>query len=149
EFVGAGNTYKLTNKTPYTWRGAGVIAADLKNETRNDQQDWIGDLGPGESVSVHFSDGKATKAWSDELRTLWQRPALAGVELEPLVRLAQDQTPINGVTLVGWLDEEVPGLTISPVASQTRFIGFVVARLRYPDAAKPERDHNTRAAIDY
>src|SRR5262249_13659671 len=137
-----GNLYKLTNGTKHALRGAGVIKAYLKNPNdtnRTDQHFWIGDLAPGESVSVNMADGKAAEEWSDELRKLWQRPALAGVKLEPLIQLAQDQTPINGVTLVGWLDEEVPGLTISPVASQTRYIGFVVARLQYPDAANPEK----------
>lgn len=145
-----GNLYKITNHTRYSWLGAGVMKVDLHNGQKHDQEFWIGDLKSGETVSVHLADskGKAADEWCDKLHTLSQRPALAGLDLRPLVHLAQEQIPVNGLALVGWLDEELPGMTIEPVASQARHVNFVVAKLSYGPGAKPLEDSKSRESFE-
>jgi hypothetical protein len=144
----AGNQYKITNNTRYTWRGAGALKLDRRSDRKVHQQSWIGDLAPGQTVTVKLLDGNAAKEWSEQLDELSKRPVLAGLDLAPLVNLAQEQTPVSGVSLVGWLEEELPGLTIEPAASQSRHVGFVIAKLSYGPGAMLEKDANTRAEID-
>lgn len=148
----AGNLYKITNHTRFAWFGAGVMCVDRESDKdgskRVDQRYWIGDLKSGDTVSVHLTKVNATEEWKDQLQKLSQRPALTGLDLLPLVNLAREQMPVKGLVLVGWLDEELPGLTIGPAASQTRFMSFLVAKLSYGPEKLPQRDFNAKADIE-
>ena len=48
------------------------------------------------------------------------------------------------VRLIGWLDEEIPGLEIKPAAPQARRAAMVVAHLRCGFGEDPKPDTNTR-----
>ncbi len=48
------------------------------------------------------------------------------------------------VQLIGWLDEEIPGLEVKPAAPQARRAAMVVANLRHGFGEDPQPDKNTR-----
>jgi hypothetical protein len=48
------------------------------------------------------------------------------------------------VRLIGWLDEEIPGLEVKPAAPQARRAALVMAHLRHGFGEDPKPDINTR-----
>ena len=44
--------------------------------------------------------------------------------------------------MVGWTDQEMPGLVISPNSSQKKFRTMLVANLKYGGLPKPQPDSN-------
>lgn len=146
-----GSRYRITNGSEFTLRGAGVIR---RNGSDQLETAWIGELEPGATADLRFQVQAETK---DSAAQLWasQRDrspltlaatAKGGLGLRPLVKLAeQPQTLEAGdARLVGWLDEEVPGLDVKPAAPQSRRAALVVAHLRYGYGKDPQPDANTR-----
>ncbi|MFC1596792.1 hypothetical protein ACFL5Q_02490 [Planctomycetota bacterium] len=66
--------------------------------------------------------------------------------LRQLVELAEDPRRLGpgDAKLIGWLDEEVPGLEVKPASPQSRRAALVVAHLRYGHGEHPRPDVNTR-----
>jgi len=158
----------VANRTRYTVHGAGLMH---KDEQGNVRTAWLGTLEPGASVEANFKRA----ALSDNGGSLWEaqrnrskrtaREAPEGeLNLRALCELAEATSDVvrqgrGTVTnerlallpgeyrLVGWLDEEVPGLEIKPAAPQSRHAALVVAHLRYGFERDPKPDANTRADV--
>src|SRR4051812_7207759 len=108
----------------------------------------IGDLKPGEEVSLRLEGGNAAEVWDDKINEISQLPALAPLDLLPFFYLVREQIPVGGLAMVGWLNEELPGMTIQPAASQTRYVNFMVAKLSYGRQRDPTMDTNTKVEIE-
>ena len=160
---------RVVNQTQYTVHEAGLIR---KDEQGNVQTAWLGTLEPGASVGPDFRRA----ALSDEGGSLWEaqrnrskrtpsEAAEGELNLRALCELAEATSDVGrqgqgGVAkqrlallpgeyrLVGWLDEEIPGLQIKPAAPQTQRAALVVAHLRYGFEQDLRRDANTRADIE-
>ena len=60
---------------------------------------------------------------------------------------APERLGINETVLVGWTDKLVPGITVTPKASQVVARSVVVAQLQHANLPKPRRDVNSYAAM--
>ncbi|MFO0913191.1 MAG: hypothetical protein U0795_09550 [Pirellulales bacterium] len=72
-------------------------------------------------------------------------PARVGdLDLNPLLQLAAHPSRLRPgqLTLVGWTDQSVGGLQISPAASQRLFRTMIISHLQRGTAADPEPDTN-------
>jgi hypothetical protein len=131
-----------------------LAEANVKERTkrRTFEGRWIGDLLPGQSATTakRMSDLSDKKPFFAE-----QRAREAGqirtprLNLEPMFQLALDPKFIeDGETrLVARVDEVLPGVAITPNASQVRGATLVVVHLDYADPPSPEKDSNTRRDI--
>lgn len=111
---------------------------------------WIGNLMPGQSVSVRWSTLDRKKfAFIDNRKDEAKTEPLGRLNLEPLFRLALDRQNIEKGErrFVARLDEVLPGEKIAPAASQVKGATLVVAHLQYGDLPAPEKDTNTRQDI--
>jgi len=142
---------RLTNGSEFTLKGAGVIR---RNGAGQLETAWIGALEPGEGAEVRFqvraeTDDSAEALWADRRdRSPLTLAAAAKGELgfRQMVELAEDRQGLGpGETrLIGWLDEEVPGLEVKPASAQSRRAALVVAHLGYGYGEDPRPDVNTR-----
>ncbi len=134
--------YRVENKTQHAFRDVGVVR-------RRDgvvQLGWIGRLDAQLSCRVEFrgvAQGESLwEAWKDSLQDAAGNPVpLASQEL---LQLAIDPGRLQegDLRLVGWLDDEVPGLEIHPAASQQSFCNLLVANLQYGPLPAPASDVN-------
>jgi len=142
---------KLTNETGLTLRDAGVVR---KAEDDSLQAAWLGTLQPGAAVPVDFgyqpgSDGGA-ELWPERREgspVTASRVPSGQLTLRDLVELAQDTKDLRPgqVRLIGWLDEEMPGLVIDPSAPQAQRATLLIAHLRYGFQHDPKPDARSRA----
>jgi hypothetical protein len=66
--------------------------------------------------------------------------AHGGISLRSVLDLALDELNDGDLRLVGWTDQQVPGVSIRPRASQETFRTFVLAHLRYRALGEPQGD---------
>lgn len=87
----------------------------------------------------------------DELELIdWSRRARAGeISIGRLLDLAARQLVLaeGDVRLIGWSDQELPGLNCRPKASQSLARLMVLAHLRHAPLPDPQRDANCRADV--
>lgn len=146
--------YELSNGTGLTLRDAGVVRK-MKNDSL--EAAWLGTLQPDAAVPVNFGrqpdSPSGAELWRERRE---QSPVTASrvpsgqLTLRDLVELAQDTTDLRPgqVRLIGWLDEEVPGLEIDPSAPQAQRATLVIAHLRYGFQHDPKPDANCRAEVE-
>lgn len=110
---------------------------------------WIGKLEPGAELEVTFA--KPDDTWSlfdqwNQSRVFSPNLAEADVSLRHLLNVAKDvrQLKAGDVRLVGWTDQDVKGLQITPEAPQSTLRTLVVGHLKHCDALDPISDKNTR-----
>jgi len=160
-----GGGYQLTNQTAFTLHEAGVIR---RNESGDLETAWIGTLTPEQVAIVRFrplpdtvpSEGQGHDAPNLHVGPLWAKerdrsgltaPGAAKGQLNfrQLVELAEDPEELGpgDVKLIGWLDDEIPGLEVKPQSAQSRRAALVVARLRFGFGEDPQPDVNTRQEI--
>ncbi len=137
------DTYELVNRTKLNLKGAAVL--------NRKGGGWLGDLGSGATRTVTLSSrapsGMADAAtaasgdWfaereQDSITARARRDEVLKARL--LVRLAENpDTLADGeLRLVAWTPDELPGMEISPRASQSRYANVVVAHLRYDGPLK-------------
>ncbi|MCC9605239.1 hypothetical protein LOC68_23955 [Blastopirellula sp. JC732] len=114
---------------------------------------WIGDLGPKQSKTIRFEP--MTDPWS--VCEEWNQSKVfsphigkdAEVSLRKLLNVAKDVRHLRAgdVRLIGWTDEDVPGVTITPEAPQSDLRTLVLAHLQYAPLPDPESDVNTRRIL--
>lgn len=112
---------------------------------------WIGGLDPGEASSVAFarliapSGDEAPFAEERRQADLESRRDEEPLDLDPLLRLAFDAERFEPGErrVVAVIDQVLPGLTITPAASQRRGATVLVAHLRYGPLPQMGRDVNT------
>ena len=110
---------------------------------------WIGTLEPEATQEVTFT--KAQNEW--ELFGEWlESPVLSlaptpgEVNLRHLLNAVKDVKHLSpgDTRLIGWTDEDMPGLTIAPAATQRTIRTMVVGHLQFGELPDPERDLHTR-----
>lgn len=136
----------LFYSAPQTLHDVGILRR-LENGTI--EIAWIGDLAANTEHTIEFR--AAENDW--ELFSQWNSsPVLAvgtsgrEVNLRHMLNVVKDTRQLQpGETrLLGWTEEDMPGLVISPVASQYTIRTMVVAHLQHATLPPPERDANTR-----
>lgn len=138
------NRFRVINDSRLTLEGAGVLGQG--------KIAWIGKLAPGADAVVELIDRPKdeTQPWADQME---QSPmtssqgSVDGLNLRHLLLLAQnekgEERGMDELRLVAWTDEEVPGLTVRPVASQSRRAALVVGHLTYGPQPAPTADTNS------
>ncbi|MEN0111380.1 MAG: hypothetical protein AAF805_11720, partial [Planctomycetota bacterium] len=148
-----GGTLRLANRTGLSLREAFVVGRPdgLRGEPRLEGC-WVGDVGPGASTPVALasmvsaSDAAPFNTERAAARRLADEPGR--LELAPLVAIAcrAGEFLPGERRLVAWIDGVLPGMEITPRASQTRGATLVVAHLAYGVLPTPRPDAN--APID-
>ena len=139
-----GNRYRVINDTRLSLEGAGVLGQGKIG--------WIGKLAPGADAVVELVERpeKETEPWAGQLEEspiTSLRGSADGLNLRHMLLLAQneigEERGWDEMRLVAWTDEELPGLTVRPVASQSRRAALVVGHLSYGPEPAPVADTNS------
>jgi hypothetical protein len=115
---------------------------------------WLGTIDPEDSADVAdrwqaaAGDGKES-LWPDRRNRVLETGygAEAGtLTLRPFVLLAESATQMQpgDVRLIGWTDEQLPGMKVRPAAPQKRRLALIVANLQYGVGTDPIPDRNSR-----
>ena len=104
------------------------------------------------SAPLRFEPAGDGRPWCTEWDTsAMTSPEVSGeegaVSLWRFFELASEQLvlPPGEVRLLGWTDQEPPGMSIQPTASQTVAATFVLVHLQRSRLPAPQRDKNCRA----
>jgi hypothetical protein len=148
---------RLVNQTKYTLRDVGIIRKikDAQNQEPWLETAWLGTLEAGGAAVVELAPRPASakgRLFPEMARGPSRGEASndRAPDLSPLVDVAADPLgmPPGEIRLIGWCDEEVPGLDVRPAAPQARHYNVVVAHLHYAPFPDPQPDRNTRADVD-
>jgi hypothetical protein len=136
-----GARYKVTNNSRLALAGAGVMSGA--------KQGWVGDLDPGAAKTVELGPWPKDEGrlWAKELDAspiTARKPPVDGLHLRNLMVLAQQEVSDDEFRLVAWTDEELPGLTVFPTASQSRQLALVVAHLSFGPEPTLKRENGSR-----
>jgi hypothetical protein len=152
---GADGTEQLTNRSDLNLHGVGLLR---KTRSGKLQAAWVGELPAAKSAGgLHWRTlSKAAAA-----KPLWTRQreaspisiaksASGALNLRKLLDLAQDVQSLGAgeTRLIGWSDDNLPGLAIEPAAPQTRRGILVVAHLGYGFGDAPQPDANTKDQLE-
>jgi hypothetical protein len=144
---------RLTNGTQMSLEGTAVFRRirDEKGKAATEVA-WIGDLRARQDILLWF---RPLSEWDEERdrgRALLtsSKPAPGTISLKSLISVTNDLTDANvgDARLIGWTEEEVPGVRIEPRSPQQRFATLVVANLRYDLGPAPQKDVNTIAEVE-
>jgi hypothetical protein len=124
----------------------------LRRTQIGDEYAWIGKLRPLQASALDFKSGwiaGETRPERDDAPITAARPPVGTISLKSLVALAEKTHDMNegDVRLIGWTENEMPGMHIEPRSSQQRHATLVVANLRSGLGRPPVKDLNTRAEI--
>lgn len=110
---------------------------------------WLGDLVPETKREVRF--GKADDEWLlfdewTESPVLSLTPTEGEVNLRHLLNTVKDvrQLKKGETRLIGWTEEDMPGMTLTPASNQRTIRTMVVAHLKHANLPAPKADANTR-----
>jgi hypothetical protein len=140
--------FKLDNRTNLKLQGVGLIEKQLSG---NLQAAWIGSLDPGAEKSVVWLresgtgvEGRLWDEYREKIPLSKSSAKLGDLNLREMLNFAErtDEMRPGDVKLIGWIDENLPGLTISPVSAQARHAVLVVAHLAYGKPPDPQPDQN-------
>jgi hypothetical protein len=127
-----GRRCRLTNRTPLELRDVRIVG---------EGRAFIERVRPQATVELMLSDDaeprpgdRAGRGDTIDVDPLWQRFQTIG----------EDET----LRLVAWSPTPVPGLSIAPRITQERNKTVVVVHLQYAEPTPPERETNTRAALE-
>jgi hypothetical protein len=153
--------WKLVNRSKLNLRGVGL----LRKTPYGVEEAWIGEV-PAAKTSGEAGTLAPTESpvrWnaldtSEPAKPLWasQREAsplsattapTGALSLRGLLALGQDVQSLNAgeVRLIGWSNDELPGLAIKPAAPQARRGIVVIAHLGYGLGDAPRPDANSRS----
>lgn len=140
--------YQIKNGTKFTVKDIGLIRRT--SETHELQGCYIAELAPDISQAVQF-----TKREENEIGSLWSESEVMNpspttdaepgvIRLGRIVKIATLRMKIlpGDVRLLGWTDDEMPGLTITPAAPQNQTRTLVLAHLQQGTFPEPQRDFN-------
>lgn len=106
-----------------------------------------------DSMPVHFApvDDELIndKAFFDFGKGLGPKGAGSVLQLQELLELATNPSRFypGDLKLIGWFDNELPGLQVRPQINQYSFRGLLVANLEYGSLPLPESDVNAPAVM--
>jgi hypothetical protein len=152
-------TDQIENHTEYDLRDVAVVRRrfDRNGEPKYDAS-WLGELRKGSSTAL----GLASIGWQDgklpfvtEREASAKTRALPSMAIDPLVQLAfafdDKNDPVGSkrdeVRLVGVIDEPLPGMEITPEASQRQGATVVIAHLSFGPLAEPRPDVNSPSDV--
>lgn len=142
--AGAGT---LTYASPTALHDVGVVRRNP--ESNQIEVAWLGDLEPESKREIRF--GQPDDPWLlfDEWTqspVLSLTPAEGEVNLRHLLNAVKDvrQLKKGETRLIGWTEEDMPGMTITPAANQRTIRTMVVAHLQHAELSAPRPDANTR-----
>lgn len=140
--------YKLQNGTELKLKDIGVI----RRQKDAYQVAWVGELLPQTTADLTFADTNepTVNNWETSQVMTSRQSDDNEVRLRRLADLAVQQLRFmdGEVRLIGWTDDELPGLQIKPTSSQYTKRSLVLAHLFRPSLGKPERDANVQADVD-
>ena len=136
--------YEIANKTAFRIRDIGLIAR-INGQVF---MDWIGDMDADYSKTFEFSgrtDGEVVFEEWENSAVLKESVADGEISLRKLFELGLDHNRLGegDFRIVGWTDQEMPGMSIHPAASQKTFRTVVVGNLKYGQFATPMSDLNS------
>lgn len=110
---------------------------------------WLGDLVPETKREVRFDQVDDQWLLFDqwtESPVLSLSPTEGEVNLRHLLNTVKDvrQLKRGETRLIGWTEEDMPGMTITPAANQRTIRTMVVAHLQHAALPVPRADKNTR-----
>ncbi|MGB6045857.1 MAG: hypothetical protein WBF93_22065 [Pirellulales bacterium] len=138
-----GDQMTVKNSTNYNLQRTALVRPV---DERTIKMAWIGPLPANQSVSAEFETVSI-----DSLQQRWTvdggvDTSRVKLNLWPMIKatLASEEMERGEVRMVGVvLDQEFPGITISPAAPQKRTAAVVVAHLQYTELRKPRPDQNS------
>jgi hypothetical protein len=109
----------------------------------------IGSLAADETIDVSVSARtvKGKNGGEKNLAPEKEDTSAIPLELESLLDLARQEIAAGEVRLIAWTGDELPGVTITPAATQSRRASMVVAHLTYGPAQPIQIDFNSRAQV--
>ena len=146
-----GQDAEVVNQTDILIRGAAVVR---RTDGGSYQVAWFGDVAPNSTVEAELRDTNAASLleavpeWNTDPTT----SADTGEDelgIRDLLQLAtsKERLALGQTILVGWTDELLPGLQITPVASQASSRTVIVANLKYGELPAARSDANAWQAF--
>ncbi len=146
----SGQSLQVVNRTNLTVAGASVLRMTESGEL---EAAWIGNLEPEGVARPTFRSTTKEELedglWPDQRNR--SRLTAAGVpagelSLRELVSLAEDSRELRpgDVRLVGWTEQEIPGMVVKPAAPQSQSATVVIAHLAIGPPEDPKPDFNMR-----
>ena len=143
-----GDSFQIANQTQFTLRDAGVMKRTASGGL---QTAWLGTIPAGASAVGEFqlesaatAGGELWKADRDRSPRTASNAVPGELDLHGLIAIAQEVKDLRPgqIRLVAWLDDELPGLAIAPLASQSRHAALVIAHLDNGQDEMPRPDVN-------
>lgn len=142
--------WAINNQTPFTIRDVAVFRCVGPNDC---VAAYVGELQPKTLGHLHWApvDRKDPRPeeWTKSPVMSKPAPGATDVSLYRLVELATRQLRLDpgDMRLVGWLDETLPGLEVSPRASQVTSRTLVLTHLAEAPLPEPTSDLNMRLSV--
>jgi hypothetical protein len=148
---------QVENRTQYALRDAALVRRtfDAQGKARYDGS-WLGDIKPKSSAVV----GMRRLAWNPKVLPFASERASAAqgrqqpvMDVDAVLRLAfkfadkNDPTRREETRLIAVIDEALPGMNVTPEASQHTGATVVVAHLTYGKLPTPQPDVNSAADV--
>jgi hypothetical protein len=152
-------TDQIENHTEYDLRDVAVVRRRfVQNGEPKYDASWLGELRAGSSTalgltSITWQEGKLPFTAEREAST--KSRILPTMAIDSLVQLAfafdDKNDPVGSkrdvVRLVGVIDESLPGMEVSPEASQRQGATVVIAHLSFGPLAEPRPDVNSPSDV--
>jgi hypothetical protein len=149
--------WEVENTTSFTIRDAAVLRCfdkrkDDKTVERFYMAAYLGELAPKVTMKLQWQEVDASMrmlAWKDSPVMTAPPQGSTEVSLHGLVDLATRQLRLNPgeLRLIGWMDTELPGMEVSPKASQKTARTLVLAHLREAPLPMLVSDVNMRKTV--
>ncbi len=141
--------FKVKNETEFNIRDVGV----LQRQGNQFNVAWLAELAPQTTVPLKFAafDEPLVEQWqSSDVMSEQEEDEGDDVRLWRLAELATRQLGFmdGEVRLVGWTDDDLPGLEIRPTSSQFTRRSLILAHLHRPPLGAPKPDANVQADVD-
>ena len=161
----AGGTCRLVNRSALNLHGVGLLRKDSSGEY---QEAWIGEVPAAEAAGTSSRTQPAAEVpvrWhdsspSDADTPLWSRqrdaspisksnPPAGILNVRRLLEIGQNPADLGDgeVRLIGWSNDNLPGLSIEPASPQAKRGIVVIAHLRYGFGDAPRPDKNLRIPL--
>jgi hypothetical protein len=136
---------RVENHSGLGLRDVGVLR---RTEAGDVETAWIGELPSGAGSPLQFAAASRGRPWLEQ----WEErpPTLGAVSLWRLTHLASEQLRLERgeMRLVGWTDDELPGMAVKPRANQRTLRTMVLVHLRPGPLPPPQPDRNTRFDVE-
>ena len=146
--LGDRGRYRIRNGTMLRMHDVGVVTrkSGSPGDKTLTQVARLGTLEPGAEAEFSVAQGTDADSTSDQPPT-GAAAEFGALNLQTLVDAAWFDTAEGELRLVAWTGDELPGLSITPVANQTRRGTVILAHLDYGPPTPIQMDFNTRARV--